>query len=556
MSDPTRAQDTIFIDMKYIILYRKLGFREVAQDVFMRSYGVTEIRIESENQRFCFNGKWHSLLTYKDMVLLECVDRLLKKGYSPNSISLTGDRCLLLLHEDGTVFASFIFEEWGKRYKKLLSEFVYSGRGTVLLYASQLSGGLIDFAAKIYVPDGEYDGGFFERNAPLYPRNFVRNSAVRMDVASDMKVNGTELVKYVGTAEEVIIPSGISKIGTGAFWNNTNVKRIRLPEGLECIAGDAFVYCYNLKDVSIPMNVDTIGDNPFAGCPNVIVKNFSDSFVIEDDVLFDRDKRILIHYAPSKTDNEYIIPESVEWIGKHSFYGCNSIKKVVITKNVEFMGNNVFSDCPNVSLVNFSPYFRYIDGILYSGDLTQLFHYSLGSGVKDVKIAEGTRTIGRNSFWNARNIESITIPKTVRQIGYNPFAYCLNASFAVLSPEYRVHNGAVYSKDFRELVCCTAKAIKSGTISLHDKLESIGRNAFTGCESLEYIKLPETLRTISRGAFSGCIKLTEIKIPKKVELLGDWAFANCTSMMRLSLPNGITPDTNVLKNCPAEVTYY
>jgi len=556
MADSTRVQDSIFIDMKYIVLYRKLGFKEVKQDIFILNYGTAEIVIEAENQIFIFNGMQHPLLTYKDMVKLECIDRLLKKGYKPKNILFCDQFDLVLLDANGNTFASFLFDEYGKKYEKLLSGFNYSGSEMIFLYTSQLAGGLIDYKLKMYTADGIYYKGFFEKNAKLYPDNFFTFDEIKIGEDLDFIFRGTELIKYTGSASDVIIPDGITRIGTGAFWNNTVINFVRLPESLECIAGDAFVYCENLKKITIPKNVELIGDNPFAGCPELILDNLSESFILESGILFEKNKTCLIHYTPSKKESEYTIPETVEWIGKHSFYKCENLKKAVITKNASYMGNNAFSDCTNISLENHSPHFKYIDGVLYNSDLTINYHYSLGSGITDVKLQKGLRTIGRNSFWNAKNVEKITIPETVRQIGYNPFAYCINAVFTVNSPNYSVYNGALYAADFSELVCCTAKVIMSGTIELHEKTKSIGRNAFTGCETLEKIILPKSIKMISRGAFSGCKKLVSIEIPKDIEFIGDWAFNNCESLSELNIPIGIKLENNTLKNCPAEVLRY
>jgi len=556
MADSSRTQDSVFIDMKYIVLYRKLGFKEIKPDIFTFNYGTTEICIEAENQRFNFNGEWHRLLSYKDMVKLECIDRLLKKGYNPQNIVYDNEFDFILLDEKGKPFVFFLFDEWGKKYDKLVLEFEYDNKKTVILYTSQLSGGLIDYMSKIYTPDGIFDAGLFEKNAKLYPNIFSSDNNINICDNSDFIIKGTELIKYTGTAAEIIIPDGIKRIGTGAFWNNTAIKSVILPDSLECIAGDAFVYCENLESVTIPKNVEKIGDNPFAGCPKIIIKNLSPVFVLDNDILFDKNKQSIIHYTPSKPDKIYSIPKSVEWIGKHSFYKCENLHKVIITENAAFMGNNAFSDCKNIFLENLSPYFKYIEGVLYNSDLTQVYHYSLGSGVINVNLVEGVRTIGRNSFWNAKMIETITIPSSVRQIGYNPFAYCLKASFIVHSPKYAIYNNVLYTSDFRELVCCTAKVAESGTIQLHEKLENIGRNAFTGCETLLYLSLPKTIKSISRGAFSGCINLKEIEIPENTEFIGDWAFNNCVALTKLRKPEKIKLENNTLKNCPTEVICY
>jgi hypothetical protein len=551
-----RVQDSMFIDMKYIVLYRKLGFREIESDIFVFEYADAQIRIETEAQRFLLNDEWYPLLTYKDMVKLECVDRLLKRGYSAKNIVEAGGFDLCLKDNNMNIFVLFLFDEWGKKYDKLLSEFKYNATETVVLYTSQLSGGLIDYKSQIYTPNGVYDEGLFERYDTLYPQKFYKAEDNVASNSLDFVIKGTELIKYVGSNTEVVVPRGIKRIGMGAFWNNTTIASVTLPDGLECIAGDAFVYCENLQRITIPSTVEAIGDNPFAGCPHLIIDNLSKSFIWEDGILFDKNKKSLIHYTPSKKNDVYIIPETVEWIGKHSFYKCENLKKIVINQNASYMGNNAFSDCTNVSLENRSPYFKYIDGVLYNSDLTQVYHYSLGSGITDVVLQNGVRTIGRNSFWNAKTIKTITIPQSVRQIGYNPFAYCLNAEFVVLSPKYTNYNGVLYTADFRELVCCTAKVIKDGTVELHESLESIGRNAFTGCESLEQIELPSTIKAVARGAFSGCKRLKEITIPQSVEFVGDWVFNNCTALEKLRIPQNIHLENNALKNCTAKVEIY
>jgi hypothetical protein len=550
-----RVQDTLFIDMKYIILYRKLGYKEVAPDVFVYDYGNNaSITIEAEKQRFSFQGKFCKLLNYKDMVLLECVDRLLKKGYRAENLVLNDNYDLSVLDDRKRLFAGIFLDGWGKPYEKLVAEFFYKSNDTVILYTSQLSGGLIDFKSKIFTPKGTFEKGFFEHNAKLYATEF-QNTRTSNDFDDNFLVIDNELIKYLGNQKYVEIPCGITKIGTGAFWNNTDVVEIRLPDTLEVIAGDAFVYCDNLEKVVIPTTVYEMGDNPFAGCPKITIECLSDDFILEDGVLFDKAKRVLIHYTPSKPNDTYTIPEKVEWVGKHSFYKCLNLREVVITENVAFMGNNVFSDCSNIRLVNQSPHFKYINGVLYNRELTQIFHYSIGSKIKNIVIENGVRTIGRNSFWNAREIETVTIPEAVRQIGYNPFSYCLNLEFINHSPFYKLIDGVLYSSDLKELVCCTSK-VAEHEIHLPVELVSIGRNAFTGCESLKTITLPGNLKFIARGAFSGCINLERIIIPQNVESIGDWAFNNCTSLQIVEMPAHIKIEPNLLKNSPAQIKKY
>lgn len=544
-----KTKDTLFIDMKYIILYRKLGYSEVMSDIFEYQYSDTKITIESEHQRFKFKDEYYPLLSYKDFVTLECVDRLLKIGYPIATLSLNTDGADITINcKDGKVVHIFA-AQWGKDYKELVSTFSNSLDGINCLYTSQLSGGLVDYISRIYTDNDVFDYGIFEKsNIPFQFHFSVKGSTAIYD--SDFKVENDELLKYLGNSTKVIVPNGITRIGTGAFWNNTTVEEIVLPNTVTCICGDTFIYCNNLKKINIPFAVSEMGDDPFAGCPDIQIQNESNNFIIEDGILFDSAKRFLIHYTASKPEDKYTIPSSVEWIGKHSFYKCQNLKEVVISENVKFMGNNAFSDCNKIHLINKSPYFNYEEGVLYNRDNTQCMHYSMGSGVKTIHLKNTVRTIGRNCFWNCSMIEKIIIPKSVRQIGYNPFASCTNITFDVRCQNYAEKEGILYESTFKEMICCPASAVKNGTIKIPDSVVNIGRNAFTGCTSLHEITIPENVAFISRSSFSNCSNLKKVTIPYSIKEMADWCFNNCINLEEIRLPKNLVIPPNTFNNCP------
>lgn len=548
-----KTKDTLFIDMKYVILYRKLGYGEIAPDIFEYRYKDTTVTIYSEEQRFEYLGASYRLLAYKDFVMLEAIDRLLKKGYPSNCVAVNyGGYDLAVLNSDGCLYCGIYAAEWGKGYAALLAGFTKNSTQTECLYTSQLSGGLVDFQSKIYDGSCIYTAGIFEKVAPLYNKKFFSYSGDKQYDKVFLVINA-ELIKYLGSDSVVRVPDGITRIGTGAFWNNLAVTKIILPESVTCICGDAFVYCENLKEVNIPQSVCEMGDDPFAGCLNISIENHSPNFILEGGVLFDSTKKFLIHYTASNTASEYRIPESVTWIGKHSFYKCENLKYVTITKNVKFMGNNAFSDCRNIRLKNQSDYFHYIDGVLYDKNITTCMHYSMGSGVKTVKLAETVRTIGRNCFWNCDMIEKIIIPASVRQIGYNPFANCKNVVIENHSPYYSVVDGILYDSSVKELVYCPPTAAKGKKVVIPETVLNIGRSGFSGCDTLREIVLPKGLKFISRSSFSGCTALKEIRIPQGVEEIADWCFKDCTALEKAYIPKHIKLQPNTFNGCNAEI---
>mgnify|MGYP000072585979 FL=1 len=59
--------------------------------------------------------------------------------------------------------------------------------------------------------------------------------------ADDLIIEGESLVSYIGDAEEVRVPEGITEIGRGAFQNNKIIKKVILPD--EVITIGAYAFC-------------------------------------------------------------------------------------------------------------------------------------------------------------------------------------------------------------------------------------------------------------------------------------------------------------------------
>lgn len=77
------------------------------------------------------------------------------------------------------------------------------------------------------------------------------------------------------------------------------------------------------------------------------------------------------------------------------------------------------------------------------------------------------------------------------------------------------------------------------SITIPDSVTSIGDSAFHGCTSLTSITLPETLKSIGESTFLWCTSLQSINIPSTVSNIGDWAFAVCTGLTEITIPDSV-----------------
>ena len=63
--------------------------------------------------------------------------------------------------------------------------------------------------------------------------------------------------------------------------------------------------------------------------------------------------------------------------------------------------------------------------------------------------------------------------------------------------------------------------------------------AFSGCSSLKSLTLPDRVSTIGREAFFNCTNLSDINIPSGVVSIGESAFYDC-ALTEISIPKGVT----------------
>ena len=69
---------------------------------------------------------------------------------------------------------------------------------------------------------------------------------------------------------------------------------------------------------------------------------------------------------------------------------------------------------------------------------------------------------------------------------------------------------------------------------------SIGAYAFSDCENLESVELPNTVTKISGYAFDNCTGLTSVTIPNSVTSIGNYAFYGCSGFTSVTIPNSVT----------------
>lgn len=95
-----------------------------------------------------------------------------------------------------------------------------------------------------------YVGGFAFDNTPWITRYSDNTSIIFGD---------TVYYKYLGDAETVVIPDGITGISSNAFEGKTDLKYVSIPDSTLFIGDYCFLNCENLKGLSFPDGIYFIG---------------------------------------------------------------------------------------------------------------------------------------------------------------------------------------------------------------------------------------------------------------------------------------------------------
>ena len=537
-------------DMKYEALYLALGFEELNKGIFTKVYNKSlKVEINADKQQVdlgnkisIVNGETLLLTTHKSFVILECIDKLLTMGYKPSEIIIDLDNEYDIYCKDLYIkcYEWNHLEEDKVEFKKDIFKSIS--------YESRLISGVIERRTSIKTADGSiYNHGIFECESRLDNYNLYNSSDI---ISDDFIVKAGVATKYTGNKSIVVVPEGVTELAPCLFWDNQVIEEVILPDTLVNISGDTFYNSSNLRKVNIPKSVKFMGNNPFAGCPNIEVINESPYFNLVDGILYNKDFTRLIYYPISKKDDRYEIKEGCRILGKHSFYLCDNLKEVVIPSSIIKLENNPFSGCNQITLNNKSPYYHVDDSVIYDRDYSSVIG-CLNSIDTDCLVLKDVKRICRNSFWNCKGIRKIVFPKTLEDIGYNPFVSCSNIEFESNSDKYIVYNNALFTGDKSKLVCYPAK-YAIGEVHLPDETITLERGAFSGCDKISSIHL-HNVSIISKTCFTNCNSLVSVYCSDLVTYIGEWAFAHCANLREVSVYKDCFIDNNATLNSPVNI---
>ncbi len=153
----------------------------------------------------------------------------------------------------------------------------------------------------------------------------------------------------------------------------------------------------------------------------------------------------------------------------------------------------------------------------------------------EVVIEDGVTEIGKDVFQGCVGLTNVTIPDSVKKIGTWSFYMCKGLKNVDIPA-----NTEIGDSSFRQ----------SGLEQVTVSGGSVGNYAFHRIDSLKKISI--NCETIGEEAFSGCDYLTDITLGENVKTLGDKAFYTCDALERVEIPSTVTDiGEKTFYSCPA-----
>ena len=313
----------------------------------------------------------------------------------------------------------------------------------------------------------------------------------------------------------------VPKISDYAFYGCKTLTSVTLPEALEEIGECAFYGCDGLASISVPDGVSVIGEGAFSDCDGLKELNIAagnQKYSNKDGNLIELDTKTLIRGVDSgiiPTDGSVVrlgsyafsgcsmisasVPDCIVAIGASTYKDCKQLTTATVPSSVDVIRAGVFSGCEKLTSVTLPDTINLI-GVSAFRDCTGLENIDLPASLGEIKDY---------AFANCVKLKSVTIPQAVKGIGGGVFDGCKSLSTIAVekgNTRYGCDQNCLIDYKNGTLLRGTYK----GTVPTDGSVKKIGYYAFSGCDNLTAVVIPDGVSEIGINAFLDCDNLKTV----------------------------------------------
>ena len=219
---------------------------------------------------------------------------------------------------------------------------------------------------------------------------------------------------------------------------------------------------------------------------------------------------------PSKIDGY-----TVAGLVSGAFENCTSLVSVKIPDTVEYIDSNVFCGCSALKSIevdaNNSEYSSE-NGVLFNKNKDTIVAYPMGKEDTSYVVPDGVKIIDDFAFAFCYGLESIIVPDSVRYLGDAAFLFCIKLESVTLG------NGIAYIGN----TVFSYSAFYNNESNWENDGLYIGKYLLNVSENVgEVFWVKGGTEVIADCAFSSCEKLVSVMLPETITSIGETMFYEC-----------------------------
>lgn len=457
--------------------------------------------------------------------------------------------------------------------------------------AAAMCADFVDISAKLPTEAGEgFDVyGYIQEYSDEFYRNFTFQP-----VQQDFYVENGVLTEYLGTADAVQIPEGVTTISEDCLLTG---RELFLPESLEKIEPNKNPSCslasiYGFEKVYIPEG----NQNFYADGAVVRDKDGKAVFLVLNEQLQSIDYDLYTTYDLRNYASFVAKYDEDSAADPNFIYGkIESVREIIVGCG-QFLSSDFQNYYPNLEKIvlrddngakslqiNLGEAYGNLREIVLPDCVTEAYldlssnaEISVtannlrvldarGDALRSVSVPDSVREIFLQSdaltaadlpenaekvTLNCRNLEELDLPESVLSLALEcdkltsltipqnvtDFSVrCANVTKLIFTGERTKIDRVLTTPDGMT----DSELLSLREVVFPEGVTEIGQGAFA-LTSIQTLTLPQTVTVIGQGAFSDCRKLESVSLPQGLRSIGEQAFAQCSALRSAELPSSLT----------------